>query len=139
ARPMSYRVEDRYEIRDLSARYALATDARDFEAVGRLFSDDVVYGRIAGNEVMGRGRDAAVAHMRVHFGVHPTATFHYVHDVVIDFDAADADRARGAVVSHAESGAQAGREVHAVRYHDLYERVGGRWLIAERWLEFPLR
>lgn len=136
---MSYRVEDRYEIRDLSARYALATDARDFEAVGRLFSDEVVYGRIVANEVMGRGRDEAVAHMQVHFDAHPQATFHYIHDAVIDFDSTNTDRARGVVVSHAESHVDGQRVIHAVRYHDIYVRVGRRWRIAERWLDFPLR
>lgn len=136
---MSYRVDDRYEIRDLSARYALATDARDFDAVGRLFSDGVVYGRVAGSEVMGRGRDAAVAHMHLHFSAHPEATFHYIHDVVIDFDATNPDRAQGVVVSHAESKVEGRPVVQAVRYRDTYARIGGRWRIAERWLEFPLR
>ena len=136
---MSFRVEDRWAIRDLSARYALATDRRDFDAVGRLFSDEVVYGRITGMEIMGIGREAALAHMRSHFGAHPTPTFHYVHDAVIDFDAEDVDRAKGVVVSHAESHVEGRRVVHAVRYHDDYVRAGGRWRIAARWLEFPLR
>jgi ketosteroid isomerase-like protein len=87
------RLESTEAIRQLVARYALATDSRDLDALVALFVDDVQVGE------NGRGRDA----LRAFFdrslrdvGV----TILFVGNHVIDFD--DDDHARGVVYCRGE-------------------------------------
>lgn len=106
------------DIRQLAYRYALATDARDLDALVELFVDDVRVGREA------RGREA----LRAFFDRQLRAvgiTILNVGNHVIDLD--DADHASGIVYCRGEI--QDGERwiVQAIQYRDAYERRAGRW------------
>jgi len=110
-------------IRQLVARYALATDSRDLDMLVGLFVDDVQVGADR------RGRPA----LRAFFdrslrevGV----TILHVGNHVIDFD--DADHARGVVYCRGE--VQVGDRwiVQAIQYRDTYERRAGDWYFVRR-------
>jgi hypothetical protein len=110
-------------IRQLVARYALATDSRDLDALVALFVDDVQVG--AGQ----RGRSA----LRGFFdrslrdvGV----TILHVGNHVIDFD--DADHARGVVYCRGEVQVDDRWIVQAIQYRDNYERRADAWYFVRR-------
>ena len=111
------------EIRLLAARYALAVDSRDLEALVALFVPDVQVGAHArGHEALSDFfrrslRDVGVTVLQV--GGH-----------VIDLD--DADHARGTV--YCRGGIQQGERwvEQAIAYFDTYERRDGRWLFVRR-------
>ena len=128
------RIEDRAEIADLVTRYGLAMDDRDVAAFGSLFTDDV---RIwsADGVMESRGLDAATEMFKGRFAVLGPSN-HFTHDRLVEFDAADPDRATGLVLSHAEMQRRGQPMLAAIRYHDAYRRVGGRWKFAERGLSF---
>ena len=111
------------EIRQVVARYAVATDARDLDSLVALFVDDV---RVGAHE---RGRDA----LRSFFdralrdvGI----TILNVGTHVIDF--VDDDHGTGVVYCRAEI--QVGNQwvVQAIQYRDDYERRDGHWFFARR-------
>jgi hypothetical protein len=117
------RLESIEAIRQLVARYALATDSRDIDALVALFVDDVQVGRDE------RGRDA----LRAFFdrslrevGV----TILFVGNQVIDFD--DADHARGVVYCHGEVQVDDRWVMQAIQYRDTYERRDGAWYFVRR-------
>ena len=111
------------EIRQIVARYAVATDARDLDALVALFVDDVQVGREQRGRAALRGffdrtlRDVGITILNV--GTH-----------VIDF--VDEDRARGVVYCRGEI--QVGNQwiVQAIQYRDDYERRAGHWYFARR-------
>ena len=110
-------------IRQLVARYALATDSRDLDALVGLFVDDV---QVGADE---RGREA----LRAFFdrslrdvGV----TILHVGNHVIDFD--DPDHARGVVYCRGEIQVDDRWIVQAIQYRDTYERRGGVWCFVRR-------
>jgi uncharacterized protein (TIGR02246 family) len=110
------------EIRQLAARYAVAVDSRDVDAVVELFTPDV--------KVMGaRGRDALrqlfLQHMRS-----DRVSILQVGTHVIDL--VDADHATGIVYSTCEMGDERRWARQAIAYHDRYERHDGRWYFARR-------
>ena len=115
------------EIRQLAARYAIHADARDLDALVELFVPDVRVGRET------RGRDALRADFDRSFrGVR--LTFLHVGSHAIDLE--DADHASGIVYCRGEiqdGGPDSDRFiVHAIQYHDTYERRDGRWLFVRR-------
>jgi ketosteroid isomerase-like protein len=111
------------EIRQLAARYAVATDARDLDALCGLFVENVqvgadLHGRAALRAFFDRSlRDVGITILNV--GTH-----------VIDLDGPD--RARGIVYCRGEI--QVGNQwvVQAIQYRDDYERRGGHWYFARR-------
>ncbi len=111
------------EIRQLVARYAVATDARDLDGLITLFVDDVQIGsdqrgRAALRAFFDRSlRDVGITILNT--GTH-----------VIDF--IDDDRARGVVYCRGE--VQVGNQwvVQAIQYRDDYERRGGHWYFSRR-------
>jgi hypothetical protein len=110
-------------IRQLVARYALATDSRDLDMLVGLFVDDVQVGREE------RGRAA----LRAFFdrslrdvGI----TILFVGNHVIDFD--DADHARGVVYCRGEIQVGDRWVVQAIQYRDTYERRDGTWYFVRR-------
>ena len=111
------------EIRNLVARYAIATDARDLDTLVSLFVDDVNVGRL------GTGRDA----LRASFdqalrGI--GRSFLFVGTQTIDLS--DADHATGQVYCKAEI-QDGDRWIHqAILYGDTYERRNGRWYFVRR-------
>jgi ketosteroid isomerase-like protein len=111
------------QIRQLAARYAVATDRRDLDTLVSLFVDDVRVGRDARGRVALRAnlerqlRDIGVSILNV--GTH-------------QIDLVDDDHATGHVYCKAEI--QDGhRWIHqAIRYDDVYERRQGTWYFVRR-------
>jgi hypothetical protein len=113
----------RDEIRELAHRDAVATDARDLDALVALFTEDVRVGREAvGREALRRDFDRQLRAIGV--------SILFVGNHVIDFD--DADRARGIVycIAQIQDGERWIRQ--AIRYDDSYARHDGRWLFVRR-------
>jgi ketosteroid isomerase-like protein len=111
------------EIRQLVARYAVAVDSRDLDALIALFAADVQVGR----DQFGRAalRDYFDRSLRaVQVTILNTGTH------VIDFD--DDDHARGIVYCRGE--VQVGDRwiVQAIQYRDTYERRDGHWSFTRR-------
>ena len=118
------RLESLDEIRQLVARYCLALDVRDLDALVGLFPEDVR---------VGRGRSGRLAlkewfdqTLRVQF----TGTAHVTGNHIIEFESPDA--ARGLVYSRNEH--ETGDEwiIMTMMYWDRYERIDGRWLFRRR-------
>tara|TARA_B100000700_G_scaffold225664_1_gene248965 strand:- start:865 stop:1869 length:1005 start_codon:yes stop_codon:yes gene_type:complete len=111
------------DIRQLVARYALATDRRDLDALVALFVPEVrvgggLSGRVALREDLTR-QLAAIGVTILHVGTHQ-----------IDFE--NPDNATGYVYCRAE--VQDGRRwIHqSIRYDDQYQRINGIWLFVKR-------
>lgn len=120
------RLEDRWELADLVARYAVAVDDRDWDAVGQMYAEHSVF-----DSVLGRfeGRDAVVAYYAERtdsFG----PTFHIPHTQTVEFSGED--EATGVVTAHAELAIGEETVVVALRYADRYVREDGAWRFAER-------
>jgi hypothetical protein len=127
------RLEDREDIRTLVARYSQYVDDHDFEALATLWAPDARYGWHGSSDVTEGGANVAAL---LASRIRPTGpSYHVNHSHVIEFGD-DPDRASGLVFAHAETSGAAGQNVAAIRYHDRYVRLGGRWLIAERILAF---
>ncbi|MAG29285.1 MAG: hypothetical protein CL908_00130 [Deltaproteobacteria bacterium] len=115
------------EIRQLAARYAIYSDARDIDALVDLFVPDVRVGRDAsGHEALKANFDRAFRAVGI--------TFLLVGNHTIDL--IDADHATGIAYTRGEiqdGGLDSDRFiVHAIQYHDRYERREGRWLFVRR-------
>ena len=110
-------------IRQLVARYALATDSRDLDTLVGLFVGDVQVGADERGHVALRAffdrslRDVGVTIL--HVGNH-----------VIDFD--DPDHARGVVYCRGEIQVDDRWIVQAIQYRDTYERRDGAWCFVRR-------
>jgi ketosteroid isomerase-like protein len=128
------RLEDRIEIGELITRYALVMDNRDMGAMPSLFTENVVI-RSQDGVMNIVGRDAAVELFRGRFKVLGPSN-HVSHDRIIQFDAADPDRATGLVLSHAEMNRKGVAMLAAIRYHDTYRREAQGWRFQERLLTF---
>lgn len=111
------------EIRQLAARYALAVDSRDLDALCALFVDDVRVTRDAsGREAL----RASFADQLRPLGV----TILNVGTHVIDL--LDEDHATGHVYCKGEI-QEGPRWIHqAILYRDVYERRGGTWYFVRR-------
>ena len=106
------------EIRNLVARYAIATDARDLDTLVGLFVDDVNVGRLGtGRETLRDSFDQALRGIG--------RSFLFVGTQLVDV--VDADHAAGQVYCKAEI-QDGDRWIHqAILYSDTYERRDGRW------------
>ncbi len=111
------------EIRQLASRYAVATDARDLDALVALFVDDVRVGR----DTFGRAalRENFAESLR---GVGVTILNVGTHRI----DLVDDDHATGVVYCRGEI--QDGERwlVQAIQYRDDYERRDGSWYFVRR-------
>jgi hypothetical protein len=119
------RVEAQLAIQQLPARYALAVDSRDLDALVALFADDVPCGR------WGSGRQAlkdyyASGNILKNF-------YRSIHQVCgHTIDLIDNDHARGTVYCRAEHEDGDHWVVMAICYFDTYERRNGAWYFARR-------
>ena len=127
------RLEDRAELTELIARYCIAVDDRDVEALASLFTPDGRF-RSADGVMDAVGRDAVMEQFRGRFAA-LGPTNHFTHDRIFEFGA-DPDAAAGLVTSHAEVVRNGRALVAALRYADAYRRVDGRWRFADRLLSF---
>lgn len=118
------RLESLDAIRQLPAKYALALDMRDMDAMVSLFVADVRVGKEAS------GRQALRAYMDGTLRSPFTGTSHHIGGHVIEFD--DADHAHGIVYSKNEH--ETGDEwvIMQMMYVDDYVRQDGRWHFARR-------
>ena len=118
------RLESLDAIRQLPAKYALALDMRDMDAMVSLFPADVRVGKDAS------GRQALRAYMDRTLRSPFTGTSHHIGGHVIEFD--DADHAHGVVYSKNEH--ETGDEwvIMQMMYSDDYVRQDGRWYFARR-------
>ncbi|HEY1738692.1 MAG TPA: nuclear transport factor 2 family protein [Acidimicrobiia bacterium] len=111
------------EIRQLAARYALATDSRDLDALVGLFVDDVQVGRERfGRDALRESFDASLRGIGIsilNVGTHV-------------IDVADHDHATGQVYCKGEI-QDGDRWIHqAILYRDTYERRAGHWYFVRR-------
>lgn len=118
------RLESLDAIRQLPAKYALALDMRDMDAMVSLFPEDVRVGRDR------QGRLALRAYMDETLRSPFTGTSHHVGGHIIEFD--DPDHAHGIVYSKNEH--ETGDEwvIMQMMYADDYVRRDGRWHFARR-------
>ena len=127
------RLESLDAIRQLPAKYALALDMRDLDAMVSLFPEDVRVGKDAS------GRAALRAYMDRTLRAPFTGTSHHIGGHVIEFD--DPDLAHGVVYSKnehetpAKEGVAGGSDEWVIMqmiYLDDYMRRDGRWYFARR-------
>jgi hypothetical protein len=117
------RIESSLAISQLPARYAMALDARDLDALVALFVDDVEAG------AHGIGRDA----LKHWYDVVLRRFYRSIHLVCgHQFDFVDSDNATGSVYCRAEHEDGDGWYVITMRYDDVYERRRGQWHFRKR-------
>jgi len=111
------------EIRQLAARYAVATDSRDMDSLVSLFVDDVwVGGEKRGRTALKTFFDRTLREVGI--------TILNVGTHVIDFD--DVDHAHGIVYCRGEIQVARTWVVQAIQYRDEYERRAGHWYFFRR-------
>jgi hypothetical protein len=114
------------EIRQLASRYAVAMDARDFDALVELFVEDYRHwdGRI--------GRDALYDELTTafHAGLGGRVGFTQIGGHAIDL--VDNDHGSGTVYCLAEFGDEDRWVRQAIAYQDTYERRNERWYFGFR-------
>lgn len=118
------RLESLDAIRQLPAKYALALDMRDMEAMVSLFPADVRVGKESS------GRQALRAYMDRTLRSPFTGTSHHIGGHVIEFD--DPDHAHGVIYSKNEHETGAEWVIMQMMYVDDYVRQDGRWHFARR-------
>lgn len=122
------RLESLEQIRQLPAKYALALDMRDMDAMVGLFCADVRVGKET------RGREALRDYMDKTLRSPFTGTSHHIGGQIIELD--DADHAHGIVYSknEHETPAAGGDEwvIMQMMYVDDYERQDGQWFFRRR-------
>lgn len=118
------RLESLDAIRQLAAKYSLALDMRDMDAMVNLFEENVRVGKDASV------RQALRAYMDGTLRSPFTGTSHHIGGHIIEFD--DPDHAHGICYSKNEH--ETGDEwvIMQMMYADNYVRVDGRWYFARR-------
>ncbi len=118
------RLESLDEIRQLAAKYSLALDMRDLDAMAGLFPADIRVGKGAsGREALRKWLDDTMRHQF-------TGTSHHIGNHIIEFT--DPDHAHGVVYSKNEH--ETGDEwiIMQMMYIDDYERIEGQWFFRRR-------
>ncbi|AEV70796.1 hypothetical protein MycrhN_0146 [Mycolicibacterium rhodesiae NBB3] len=118
------RLEALDEIRQLAAKYAVALDMRDLNAVANLFVEDVgVPGKRRGREALRQWYDTEMRHDLLGSAHGPLAHVIDIHD---------ADHASGLVYSRNDLETASAWVIELLAYLDAYERRSGRWYFARR-------
>jgi ketosteroid isomerase-like protein len=123
------RLESIEAIRALSARYAIAVDARDVDSQLALYVDDFRLGPERGKEAL---RRSIVTNLGS--GLF-TTTIHFLGQHDITFYEGDPERATGVVYCRAEHETPEQWVVATLQYWDRYERRDGKWLFGDRRLK----
>jgi ketosteroid isomerase-like protein len=111
------------EIRQLAARYALAIDSRDLDALVALFVDDVRVGReLEGRAALKEDFDSQLRDVGV--------SILFVGNHVIDIE--DEQSAKGSVYCKAEIQVGERWVQQAILYRDRYAKRGGHWYFVRR-------
>lgn len=127
------RLEDRAAIEELIARYAIAVDDRDLDALGALFTPDGAF-RSKDGVMNARGRAAVLEQFRGRFSALAISN-HFSHDRILTFSERPGE-AHGLITAHAEVWRNGRALIAALRYEDTYHRHEGRWCFADRLLAF---
>ena len=128
------RLEARQDIEELLAQYGATLDRRDFDAFGKLFTEDAVYG--AGPNPA-RGRAAIQAQLQQTLGANPMhlpgPDFHMFFDpsIRVEGDHAAAHSLGAYLIPdvHSPSG---WKMIFLVSYEDTLVRQNGHWLFQQR-------
>lgn len=128
------RLESRALIAEISTEYGIACDFRDVDKLASLFTPDIVIRSVNGT-MNAQGIEAVMAMFNEMFKIRGPA-YHWTHDRIVQFDAMDPDRAKGIVLSHAETTPNGRASIAGLRYQDVYRRTDGRWKFQERVLSF---
>lgn len=118
------RLESLDAIRQLAAKYSLALDMRDLDAMVNLFPEDV---RVSREE---SGRAAFKRWMDDTLRQQFTGTSHHIGNHIIEFE--DPDHALGVVYSKNEHETGGDWVIMQMLYWDNYERVDGVWYFRRR-------
>jgi uncharacterized protein (TIGR02246 family) len=130
------RLEARQEIEELFAQYGASLDRRDFDAFGRLFTEDAVYGAGA---TPTHGRTAIQSQLQQTITANPShlpgPDFHLYFNpsIRIDGDRATA-HSMGAYLIPDEHSPGAWKLIFLVSYDDTLVRRNGHWLFQQRML-----
>jgi len=128
------RLESKDAIRELATTYAMACDEHDMPRLMSLFTDDACFDAPNGRMVAD-GKDAIRELFERTFKIRGPA-YHWTHDITVEIDAADSNKATGLVLSHAETTPNGVVSVAAMRYYDDYRRENGSWMFAKRVIHF---
>jgi ketosteroid isomerase-like protein len=127
------RLEDRVDLRELVARYGIAIDDRDIDALSELFTPDASF-RSQDGVMNATGREAVLDQFRGRFSA-LKATNHIAHDLILTFGS-DPNSVSGLLTSHAEVWRNGRALIAAIRYSDMYRKHEGHWRFADRLLAF---
>lgn len=118
---------DEGAIRNLAVRYSLAIDDGRLDEVGQLFAADATFAARYGEPL--RGREAILAFLTANAAAQ-VASHHAVQGHLIGADGDDAAVGIVQVAAVLDKGGETLR--FALRCHDRYRLVAGRWLFAHR-------
>lgn len=118
---------DEGAIRNLAVRYSLAIDDGRLDEVGELFAADATFAARYGEPL--RGREAITAFLTAN-AAGQVASHHAVQGHLIGADGVDAAVGIVQVAAVLDKGGETLR--FALRCHDRYRLVAGRWLFAHR-------
>jgi ketosteroid isomerase-like protein len=130
------RLEARQEIEELFAQYGASLDRRDFDAFGRLFTEDAVYGSGA---TPTRGRAAIQLLLQQTITANPShlpgPDFHLYFNpsIHVDGDHATA-HSMGAYLIPDDHSPGGWKLIFLVSYDDTLVRQNGHWLFQQRLL-----
>lgn len=132
------RLEARQEIEELFAQYGASLDRRDFDAFGRLFTEDAVYGA---GPTPTHGRTAIQSQLQQTITANPShlpgPDFHLFFNPSIHVDV-DGERATahsmGAYLIPDEHSPGGWKLIFLVSYDDTLVRQNGHWLFQQRLL-----
>lgn len=128
------RLESKDAIRALATAYAIACDEHDMPRLLGLFTADACLDSPNG-AMVADGRDG-IEEMFIRTFKIRGPSYHWTHDVTVEVDPQDANRATGLVLCHAETCPNGVVSIAALRYQDEYRREEGRWLFAKRVITF---
>ena len=126
---MALTVEDRLEIMDLVARYNLAADEKDVEAMLEEYADD---GVIEGFYSTGKGKEAMRDDLPSIFEAEGTLKRHLAPNLRIT---GDGDVAQVSYVLLVVEGEERPAVGATALIRDELRKVGGRWLISRHHIE----
>ena len=128
------RLEAKDAIRALVTAYAIACDEHDMPRLLGLFAEDACLDSPNG-AMVANGRDG-IEDMFIRTFKIRGPSYHWTHDVTVEIDPNDPDRASGLVLCHAETCPNGVVSIAALRYQDEYRREAGQWLFAKRVITF---
>ena len=128
------RLESRIAIEELVSAYGVACDEHDIPRLGGLFTEDGEFDSPSG-VMRAKGRAEIIDLFVQAFKIRGPG-YHWTHDPFIRIDGDNPARAKGTVLSHAETTPNGVMSLAAMKYNDDYRRVAGRWLFARREIQF---